>query len=86
MNYAPPQTANSFVKTFGNNKVLQKGVFTYDGFNSNNYMEVFNKSEPYAQVDFHSTLSDSDNSDKDYEVYVEDWKTKDFLNIEVLQH
>jgi hypothetical protein len=80
MNYAPPQTLDSFVKTFGNNKDLQKGVFAYDGFNSNNYMEVLNKSEPFAQVDFHSTPPNSDISDKDYEAYLVDWKTKDFPN------
>jgi hypothetical protein len=72
MAYAPPQTLDSFVRTFGNVKELQKGVFAYDGFNSNNYMEVLNKSEPFTQVDFHSTLRDSDISDKDYEIYLED--------------
>jgi hypothetical protein len=80
MNYAPPQTLDSFVRTFGNNKDLQKGVFAYDGFNSNNYMEVLNKSEPFTQVDFHSTLRDSDISDKDYEAYLVDWKEKMFTN------
>jgi hypothetical protein len=80
MDYAPPQTLDSFVKTFGNVKELQKGVFAYDGFNSTNYMEVLNKSEPFAQVDFHSTLRDSDISDKDYQTYLEDWKIKGFPN------
>jgi hypothetical protein len=69
MNYAPPQTLDSFVRTFGNNKDLQK-----------NYMEVLNKSEPFTQVDFHSTLRDSDISDKDYEAYLVDWKEKMFTN------
>jgi hypothetical protein len=35
MNYAPPQTLDSFVRTFFNNKDLQKDVFAYDEFNSN---------------------------------------------------
>jgi hypothetical protein len=78
MNYAPPQTLDSFVKGFGNAKDLQKGVFAYDGFNSTNYMEVLNKTEPFTQVDFHSTLGDSDISDKYYQTYLEDWKTKHF--------
>jgi hypothetical protein len=78
MNYAPPQTLDSFVKTFGNVKEFQKGVFAYDGFNSTNYMEVLNKSEPFAQVNFHSTLRCTDISDKDYEAYLEDWNTKAF--------
>jgi hypothetical protein len=60
MNYAPPQTLDSFVKTFGNVENFQKGVF--------------------AQVDFHFTLRDSDISDKDYQTYLEDWKTKGFPN------
>jgi hypothetical protein len=64
LNYVPPQTLDSFVRTFDNNKDLQKGVFAYDGFNSNNYMEVLNKTEPFTQVDLHSTLRDSDISDK----------------------
>jgi hypothetical protein len=68
------------VRIFGNNKDLQKGVFVYDGFNSNNYMEVLNKSEPFAQVNFHSTLRDSDISDKDYEGNLVDWKEKMFPN------
>jgi hypothetical protein len=72
MNYAPPQTLDSFVKTFCNVKDLQKGVFAYDGFNSNTYMEVLNKTEPFALVDFHSTLCDSDISYKDYQTYLED--------------
>jgi hypothetical protein len=80
MNYAPPKTLDSFVKPFGNVKDLQKEVFPYDGFNSTNYMEVLNKTEPFAQVDFYSTLRDSDISDKDYQIYLEDWKTKDFPN------
>jgi hypothetical protein len=67
MNYARPQTLDSFVKTFGNNKDLQKGVYGYGGFNSNYYMEVLNKTEPFAQVDFHSTLYNSNISDKDFE-------------------
>jgi hypothetical protein len=80
MNYAPPQTFCSFVKTFCNVKYVQKGVFAYDGFNSNNYIEVVNKTEPFTQLDFHSTLRDSDVSDKDYQTYLEDWKTKYFPN------
>jgi hypothetical protein len=80
MNYTPPKTLDSFVKTFGNVKDFQKCVFAYDGFNSNNYMEVLNKSEPFAHVDFHSTLRDSDISDKDYEIYLQDWKIKAFPN------
>jgi hypothetical protein len=80
MKYAPPQTLGSFVRTFGNVKDLQKVVFTYDGFNSNNHIEVLNKSEPFAQVDFHSTLRDSDISDKDYQTYLENWKEKMFPN------
>jgi hypothetical protein len=80
MNYAPPQTLDSFVRTFGNNKDFLKWVFEYEGFNSNNYMEVLNKSEPFTQVDFHSTLRDSDISDKDYEAYLVDWKKKMFTN------
>jgi hypothetical protein len=64
MNYAPPQTLESFVKTFCNVKDLQNGVFAYDGFNSTNYVEELNKTEPFAQVDFHSTLCDSDISKK----------------------
>jgi hypothetical protein len=43
-------------------------------------MEVLNKSEPFAQVEFHSTLRDSDISGKDYEVYLVDLKTKGFQN------
>jgi hypothetical protein len=68
MSYTPPQTLDSFVKTFGNNKDLQKGVFAYD------------KSEPFTQVHFPSTLRDSDISDKDYEAYLADWKEKIFPN------
>jgi hypothetical protein len=68
-------------------KDLQKGVFAYDGFNSNNFMEVLNKSEPFTQVYFHSILRDSDISVKDYEVYLVDWKVKGFLNRwEYLKH
>jgi hypothetical protein len=48
-------------------------------------MEVFNNSEPFAQVDFHSTLRDSDISDKDYEAYLVDWKEKMGV-LKVLQH
>jgi hypothetical protein len=80
MNYAPPQTLGSFVKTYSNNKDLQKGMFEYDGFNSNNYMEMFNKSEPFTQVNFHSTLCNSDISDKDYKAYLIYWKEKMFPN------
>jgi hypothetical protein len=80
MNYAPPQTLDSFVRTFGNNEDLQKGVFVYDGFKSNNNMEVLNTSKPFAQVYLHSTLHVSDISDKDYKTNLVDWKEKTFLN------
>jgi hypothetical protein len=43
-------------------------------------MEVFNKSEPFAQVDFHSSLRDSDIGYKDHEGYLVDWKIKGFPN------
>jgi hypothetical protein len=43
-------------------------------------MEVLNKSEPFTQVYFHSTLRDSDISDKYYETFLQDWKTKAFFN------
>jgi hypothetical protein len=52
----------------------------YDGLNSTNYMEVLNKSEPFTQVDFHSTLRTSDISDKYYQTYLVDWKEKMFTN------
>jgi hypothetical protein len=41
---------------------------------------VLNKTEPFAQIHFHSTLRDSDINDKNYEKFLQDWKTKDFLN------
>jgi hypothetical protein len=78
MNYALPQILDSSVRIFCKVNNLQKGVFAYDQFNSNNYMEVLNKTEYFAQVDFHSTLRDSDISDKDYQTYLEDWKLKAF--------
>jgi hypothetical protein len=43
-------------------------------------MEVLNKTEPFAQVDFHSTIRNSDISDEDYQTYHEDLKTKGFPN------
>jgi hypothetical protein len=43
-------------------------------------MEVLNKSQPFAQVDFHSTLRDSDISDKDYKAYLVGLKEKMFIN------
>jgi hypothetical protein len=54
MNYTPPQTLEIFVKTFGDKKNLQKGVFAYEGFNSSNYIEVLNMTDPFEQQDFHS--------------------------------
>jgi hypothetical protein len=47
MNYAPPQILDSFVKTFGDKKNFQKGVFAYDGFNSSNYMSIVNQTVPF---------------------------------------
>jgi hypothetical protein len=78
MNYAPPQTLDSFVKTFGDKKNLQKGVFAYDGFNSSNYMSILNKTVPFEQQDFHSNLKNLDISDEEYKAYLEDWKEKGF--------
>jgi hypothetical protein len=61
-------------------KHLQNGVFAYDGFNSTNYMQVLNQTETFAQIYFHSNLRDSDISEKNYEAYLVDWKTKVFPN------
>jgi hypothetical protein len=80
MNYVPRQTLHYFAKMFGNVKDLQKGVFAYDGFNSTNYMEVLKKTEPFAEVDFHSSLRDLDINDKDYQTYLQGWKSKEFPN------
>jgi hypothetical protein len=51
-------------------KDLQKGVFAYNGFNSTNYMEVLNKTKPFAQIYFHSILHNYNISNKDYETYL----------------
>jgi hypothetical protein len=72
MNYAPPQTLDSFVKTFGDKKNLQKSVFVYDGFNSSNYMEVLNKTDPFEQQDFYSNLKNSDMRVEEYNEYLAD--------------
>jgi hypothetical protein len=53
MEYVKLQTLEGFVKTFSNKKNLQKGVFENYRFNSSNYMEVLNKTEPCEQQDFH---------------------------------
>jgi hypothetical protein len=76
MNYAPPQTLDSFVKTFGDKKNLQKGVFVYDGFNSSNYMSVLNQTVPFEQEDFHSNLKNFDISEEEYKAYLMDLKEK----------
>jgi hypothetical protein len=78
MNYALSQTLESFVKTFGDNKNLQKGVFAYDGFNSTNYMSILNQTVPFEQQDFHSNLKNSDISEEEYKAYLVDWKEKEF--------
>jgi hypothetical protein len=43
-------------------------------------MELLNKTELLVQLDFHSTLRDSDINDKDYETHLQDLKTKGFSN------
>jgi hypothetical protein len=58
--YVQPQTLEGFVKTFSHKKNLQKGVFTYDGFKSNNYMNVLNQTVPFEQQDLHSNLKNWD--------------------------
>jgi hypothetical protein len=68
------------VKTFGDKKNLQKVEFSYDWFNSSNYMSVLNQTVSFEQQDFHSNLKNSDISDEEYKAYLEDWKEKGFQN------
>jgi hypothetical protein len=74
MNYVPPQTLDSFAKTFGDKKDLQKSLFTYDWF----YMNVLNEIVPFEQQDFHSNLKNSDISEEVHKAYLVDWKEKRF--------
>jgi hypothetical protein len=60
MNYALPQTLDSFVKTFGDKKNLQKVMFEYNGFNSSNFISVQNQTISFEEQNFHSNLKNSD--------------------------
>ena len=76
LHYITPQTLREFCENFcTNDKVhLQKGFFPYEAINNENYMEVLDKSEPFKQSDFYSTLTSSGISDEDYKKYLEDCK------------
>ena len=61
-----------FIKDFGSEGCIEKGIFPYEAINTENYNEVLSKSEPFEQADFHSELNQSDISDTDYQAYLED--------------
>ena len=77
MLFVSPGPLKQFVKDFGSEGCSEKGVFPYEAITIDNYNEVLSKSEPFEQSDFHSELNQTDMSDKDYEMYLEDAKTFD---------
>lgn len=69
-----PGTLRDFVKSFGSEGCDEKGVFPYEAFDETNYNEVLSKTEPFEQKDFYSYLNQSEMSDKEYMLYLEDAK------------
>ena len=64
-----------FVKNFGNGKEdLNKGLFPYEAINSENYIDILDKSEPFEHQDFYSSLARKNITEQEYNVYLEDTK------------
>ena len=74
MAYVTPQPLKDFVKAFGNIDSDSKGLFPYEAFNTSNYKEVLDKSEPFTYDDFYSDLNNSNITKEEYEIYLKDYK------------
>ena len=65
MHYVTPQQLKDFIKNFGSEGCSEKGIFPYEAFDTNNYREVLDKSEPFTHDDFYSYLNQKNISDEE---------------------
>lgn len=88
MAYTTPMPLKKFIKSFGSEGCIEKGIFPYEAFDSSNYDEVLSSSQILPKSAFYSTLNRCDISDEDYSIYVNDiinfdnhWEYLKFYNI-----
>jgi type III secretory pathway component EscR len=76
MIYAPGCTLDQFTQDYTEKKVVEriKGFFPYESITTDNYKEYLSKTEPYEQKDFYSSLTKSNISDSEYQVYFKDFE------------
>ena len=65
-----------FVNSFGDEKAPNKGMFPYEAINTENFKEVLDSCQPFKQSDFDSYLNQNKISDEDYQIYLNDWNSK----------
>jgi hypothetical protein len=76
MIYAPGCTLDQFTQDYTDKKDIkrEKGFFPYEASTTDNYKDYLSKTEPFDQKDFYSSLTKSDISDSDYEIYLKDYE------------
>jgi hypothetical protein len=61
----------------------EKGVFPCEFIQSNNYMEILSKTDPFPQHAFNNMMDKSKMSDTNYAKFLNDWdELKDRLTLE----
>jgi hypothetical protein len=85
-NFVTSMKLSKFVTTFTDkapNTDDEKCVFPYEFIQSNNYMEILSKTDPFPQYSFNNVMDKSKMSDADYIKFLNDWKElKDKLMLE----
>jgi hypothetical protein len=72
-NFIAGGTLDQFTRDFGNNNdQRQKGFFPYETITYNNYKIKLEETKPFEQVDFYSSLTNTNISDTDYQIYLTD--------------
>jgi hypothetical protein len=75
-NFVTSMKLSKFVTTFTDEAPTpddEKGVFPYKFIQSNNYMEILSKTDPFPQYAFNNMMDKSKMSNADYAKFLNDW-------------
>jgi hypothetical protein len=74
--YTPRCTIDHFTQNYTNKNVSKReeSFFSYEALNTDNYKKYLNRKDLFAQKDLYSSLTQSDMSNSDFEIYVQNYQ------------
>ncbi len=70
--YIAGGTLDGFTREFGSRTERTKGFFPYEAITLENWVSELSESNPFPQESFYSSLSNSNISDDDYQIYLQE--------------